>query len=333
MTSTEWIRTLKRLIIMYREVYYQERMADELRKDASQIRLEALPDNLPSITKIEKDVAASKNIKNQSWGCMGIALIFMLLAIALSNGFLIVVGVFAIFVALLIITAATDDQKKAEGHLEWETNEQRKKTDEIQKHNETIRKAYPIEKVVLQGEADKFDEAVKQSKAMLLEECDSLNLPQRFRGFAEVCSLYQLLCTKKCQTLEDAKAQLDAEIRSAVFVHGEQCAITLSAQVKATQPVWYNEIIKKEELIKKVIGANRNRCRAKVIERRIYTLCGIEQEVAIQKVIYEECPTKDDSSAKYANFLSEYLRYILASSQEAFDMVYVLKDHDFSLDR
>ena len=117
MTSTEWIRALKRLIIMYREVYYQERMADELRKDASQIKLEALPDNLPSITKIEKDVADSAHNKNQSWGCMGIALVFMLLAIALSNGFLIVIGVFAIFVALLIVTAASDEQKKAKGHL------------------------------------------------------------------------------------------------------------------------------------------------------------------------------------------------------------------------
>lgn len=67
-------------------------------------------------------------------------MVFMLLAIALSNGFLIVIGVFAIFVALLIVTAASDEQKKAKGHLEWETNEQRKKTDEIQKHNETIKK-------------------------------------------------------------------------------------------------------------------------------------------------------------------------------------------------
>lgn len=65
---------------------------------------------------------------------------------------------------------------------------------------------------------------------------------------------------------------------------------------------------------------------------KIYTLYGIEQEVAIQKAIYEVCPTKDDSSAKYANLLSKYLDYILASSQETFDMVYVLKDHDFSLD-
>ena len=332
MTSTEWIRTLKRLIIMYREVYYQERMADELRKDASQIKLEALPDNLPSITKIEKDVADSEHNKNQSWGCMGIALVFMLLAIALSNGFLIVIGVFAIFVALLIVTAASDEQKKAKGHLEWETNEQRKKTDEIQKHNETIKKAYPIEKAILYGEADKFDEAVKQSKAMLSEECDALNLPQRFRGFAEVCSLYQLLCTKKCQTLEDAEAQPDAEIKRAAFVHDEQCAVTLSAQVKASQPVWYNEIIKREELIKKAIEINRNRCRNIVIKQKIYTLDGIEQEVAIQKAIYEVCPTKDDSSAKYANLLSKYLDYILASSQETFDMVYVLKDHDFSLD-
>lgn len=332
MTSTEWIRTLKRLIIMYREVYYQERMADELRKDASQIKLEALPDNLPSITKIEKDVADSEHNKNQSWGCMGIALVFMLLAIALSNGFLIVIGVFAIFVALLIVTAASDEQKKAKGHLEWETNEQRKKTDEIQKHNETIKKAYPIEKAILYGEADKFDEAVKQSKAMLSEECDALNLPQRFRGFAEVCSLYQLLCTKKCQTLEDAEAQPDAEIKRAAFVHDEQCAVTLSAQVKASQPVWYNEIIKREELIKKAIEINRNRCRNIVIKQKIYTLYGIEQEVAIQKAIYEVCPTKDDSSAKYANLLSKYLDYILASSQETFDMVCVLKDHDFSLD-
>ena len=140
MTSTEWIRTLKRLIIMYREVYYQERMADELRKDASQIKLEALPDNLPSITKIEKDVADSEHNKNQSWGCMGIALVFMLLAIALSNGFLIVIGVFAIFVALLIVTAASDEQKKAKGHLEWETNEQRKKTDEIFKSSAAVQR-------------------------------------------------------------------------------------------------------------------------------------------------------------------------------------------------
>ena len=78
----------------------------------------------------------------------------------------------------------------------------------------------------------------------------------------------------------------------------------------------------------------RCRCRRKVTDQELYKLTGIEQEVATQKVIYEECSTQDESPAKYAVGLSSsYCEYILAKSQKEFETVYVLKDYDFSLDR
>lgn len=334
MESTEWVRTLKRFIMMYREVYYQERMEEELRKESNRMKLEELPNDLPTTTEAEADVKKCNESKSQAWGCMGISLAFIALAGMLLNGWLIVIGGFSIFIALIIVATASDEQKKAERTLNWKKEERKKKIKEIEKQNEIIKKTYPIEKKVLRGEADKFDNAVRQSRKMLSEECDRVNLPQQFRNFACICSLYQLLYTKNCQSIREAYRLLDGEIKRGTLIQNELRAITFPELVKEKQPVWYNEVIKREEIVQDAIRVNRCRCRRKVTDQELYKLTGIEQEVATQKVIYEECSTQDESPAKYAVGLSSsYCEYILAKSQKEFETVYVLKDYDFSLDR
>ena len=333
MESTEWIRTLKRFIMMYREIYYQERMEEELRKESNRMKLEELPSDLSTTTEAEADVKKCNESNNQAWGCVGISLVIIALAGALLNGWLLVIGGFSIFIALIIVATVSDEQRKAENRRNWKKEERKNKIQEIEKQNEIIKKTYPIEKKILLGEADRFDNAVRQSRKMVSEECDRVNLPQQFRNFACVCSLYQMIYTKRCQSVREAYQMLDEEIRRGTLIQNELRAITFPELVKEKQPVWYNEVIKREEIVQNAIKANRYSCRRKVTAQELYKLTGIEQEVATQKVVYEECSTQDESPAKYRiDLSSSYYEYILAKSQKEFETVYVLKDYDFALD-
>ena len=75
--------------MMYREVYYQERMEEELRKESNRMKLEELPNDLPTTTEAEADVKKCNESKSQAWGCMGISLAFIALAGMLLNGWLV----------------------------------------------------------------------------------------------------------------------------------------------------------------------------------------------------------------------------------------------------
>lgn len=235
MTNKALVEKLKNLTIMYGELYYQGRIADELTKPMKQIK------ELPTIPPEE-----NKTTKVVVWG------IFLVLVIAtiyqmffVGTFWCVATGILGIMV-MAIAVGNNEEEEKQERKRKNTIAEYKR----IQEENAQSEREYPLQRRVYDEIILEYRKAQKKCEEKIKEVCDALQLPQKYRNYASVCSLYQYLYTGEDATFEQACNHLDIEMLNGNYICNSTQAMKQLNQVKTRQPVWIKGITEQNQEVK-----------------------------------------------------------------------------------
>ena len=238
MTTAELARKLRELSKMYGELYYQERVIEELSKPFPKAEYKSLPEIPPEPSWIER-------IRN--W-LLAIGLIII--------GFFLLWEIWGILLALLTFSIgfvmiwgteqeAATKKKNRENAL--------RRYDEIKEENEKLKQQQErmkaIQRRILDVVAKEYNKARQESCAMISAACDYLNIAYPYREYAYVCSLHQLLYMGQCENINEAYKRLDREIKEGDYFTNPTIALEQSEQVKINQSVWMEDLLEKEKIV------------------------------------------------------------------------------------
>lgn len=248
MTTAELARKLRELSRMYGELYYQERVVEELSKPLPKIEYKPLPEIPPEPSPI-------KRIK--AW-FFGIGLIII--------GFFLLMEIWGIFLALLLFSWGFvmiwgTEQELATQKKDRENTLQQ--YDEIKEKNEKLKQqqkqAEPVQRRILEVVSKEYSTVCQESRTMISEACDYLNIAYPYREYAYICSLHQLLYIGQCGSINEAYKRLGAEIKEGTYFINPAIALEQSEQVKVNQPIWVEDLLEKEKRVARCVKRLREK--------------------------------------------------------------------------
>lgn len=237
-------KKMQYLMVIYGEIYYQERVAEELKKT------DYIYDALPEIPPKSDNSAGLLT----AGGAFLILLLITSYLLFRGSLYFFITGIIG-FVALIVtVDILADGDKK-----NFQRNQALKEYEAVKSRNSERKKEYPEIKRVLDAFAREYDKAQEKSEKKAKEICDALQLASRYRNYSSICSLYQYLYTETDITLAQACSQLDAFISTGNYVSNPAQAMRQAERVKNTQPVWVERLPRQEENVIATTKYLRNR--------------------------------------------------------------------------
>lgn len=285
---------LKYLIKMYGALYYQERVVEELAKQPKE-EYKPLPAIPPEPTDTERNMAILFCLV-----IIGIALYQMFVLGTLwcfVTGFL---GFMFCFPILVAAQESLEKDKNAREYAKWQYESIQKENDKLK---EQRKQAAPKQKRMMDIIIQDYCKAQAESRALIKDACDALNLSYQYREYVYVCSLYQYLYTGQCETINDAYKQLDNEVSKHYYFTNANAALEQSEYAKTNQPVWVENLLKREQTVLHCVEIIRDRAFRAVCSKDFANLSGGALDYEIIKKAHSLCE------------ISELSLYSLVSSQ------------------
>lgn len=141
---------------------------------------------------------------------------------------------------------------------------------------------YPLQSRILREIIQEYRQAQEKSKKQLKEACDFLRLPQEYRSYANVCSLYQYLYIEKDATFSQACDYLNAEILMGYYVYDPVQATEQLEQVRIYQPIWVEKLTEQNRQVESGLCNVKNNT-VRIVHEKLYKLSGSELEYEYTK--------------------------------------------------
>ena len=264
MTTAELTEKLKNLTIMYSELYYQRRIADELTKPMKQIK------ELPTIPPKENKAA-----ETAAWGIFLVLVIATIYLFFVGTLWCVATGILGIIVLVIAISISDEEDKQERKRKEYER---------IQEENAQREREYPLQRRVYDEISLEYRKAQEECEKKIEEVCDTLQLPQKYRNYASVCSLYQYLYTEKDATFKQACNHLDIEMLTGNYICNPIQAMRQLNQVKTRQPVWIKGITKQNQEVKDGLKQIQD-ITVFVVHKQLYKLSGNELNYGVVELV------------------------------------------------
>lgn len=265
---------LDKLVVMYGKIYYQERMAEELSKKP--------PEPYKKVPELpQKPTSGGK-------GCAWIAFAVLALFVVISLfgqdffGFFFwgVCGTFAFFTA---IVAGDNEEKDAKKYARA-----KELAEGVENENDELRKLYPLYCHLMYDVAQEYLKAKQHNQDKVKTMCDVVGVPQKYRNYSNVCTLYRYYEMDSRISIEQACMKLEKEIQEAYYMTDPTDALKNMERVKMNQPIFAENVLKREDDVKRAVPEVQ-KYGLSVLPKDIGTFSGNAQEYKYKTVLNYVC--------------------------------------------
>lgn len=241
MTTEAVTRKLKCLMKIYGELYYQERVAKELT---------SLPmkkyEPRPNVEVPPKPVRVNQTV---TW-----IVLLMLSSIVIYQIFVLgtlwcfvtaFIGI--VYISMVMGIENSFEKEKRERDIALEENKKIQATNErLKREWETAKR---MQRPIIDEVIHEYNKEQTKTEKIAMNACDSLKLPQSYRNYADVCTLYWYFYSNRCDNMDMAYIRLDKEKMADCYFMDAEWARKNIEKVRSNQPIWAQDLLEREKVV------------------------------------------------------------------------------------